>query len=70
MELSCLKNKTLLEKCLIFREMELSSYQLKKILIFQGKLPKPEKQKFHIFYLLRENFSNKSTKENVSYTFP
>ena len=47
----------------------LYSSKFKKLLYFRRKLPKPENQKFHIFCLLRENFSNISTKE-VSYTFP
>ena len=29
--------------------MELSRSKLKKLLIFQGRLKKPENQKFHIF---------------------
>ena len=36
---------------------------LKNFLYFSRELEKPEKQKFHIFCLLRENFSNISTKE-------
>ena len=43
--------------------MELSSLKLKDFPIFQEELPKTEKQKFYNFCLLRENFSNISTKE-------
>ena len=46
MELSCLKNKKLLKKCLIFREMEFLATSLKKLFIFQGDL---EKKKFKFF---------------------
>ena len=38
------KKKNNLRKLLIFQEMELSSPKFKKLLIFQGKLPKPENQ--------------------------
>ena len=57
------------KKLLIFQVMELYSSKFKKLLYFRRELPKPENQKFHIFCLLRENFSNISTKE-VSHTFP
>ena len=43
--------------------MELSSPKFKKLL-------KPENQKFHIFCLLRENFSNISAKEKGFLYFP
>ena len=59
MELSCLKNKKLLKKCLIFREMEFLATSLKNFLYFRGIL----KKKVQIFCLLRENLSNISTKE-------
>ena len=37
------------KKCQIFREMEISSPKLKKLLYFRRELAKPEKQKFLIF---------------------
>ena len=49
--------------------MELFSHKIKKFLYFKRELAKPENQKFHIFCLLRENFSNISTKEKSVYTF-
>ena len=42
--------------------MKVSSTKLKKLPIFQEELPKFENQKFHIFCLLRENFSNTNAK--------
>ena len=40
MELSCLKNKKLLKKCLIFWEMEFLATSLKNFLYFRGILKK------------------------------
>ena len=61
-KLSELKKSTL-KKRLIFREMELSCHKYKKLLIFQEGACKLENKKFHIFCLLRGNFSNISAKE-------
>ena len=41
--------KNTLKKFLIFREMELSSLKLKKLLYLKRELAKPENQKFLIF---------------------
>ena len=38
-------------------------------LIFQEELARPENKKIHIFCLLREKFSNISTKEKISCSF-
>ena len=43
--------------------MELSSFKLKKLFVFQEELPKSENKKIHIFCLLKENFSNVSAEE-------
>ena len=43
--------------------MERPRSKLKKLPIFQEKFPKYENQKFHDFWLLRENFSNITAKE-------
>ena len=52
-----LKNKKIHpEKFLIFREMELSSPKLKKLLSFQERTCKARKSKFKTFSFLRENF--------------
>ena len=50
--------------------MELFSSKLKKPIIFQEELRNPENKKFHIFCLLRENFSNISAKEKSFLYFP
>ena len=60
--------KLTLKKCLIFRKMELSSHVLKKLLISKERTYKAGKSKnfyifFHIFCLLRENFSNIGAKK-------
>ena len=62
------KNSALL--FLLFPEMELSSLRLKNFLYFRRELAKPKKQRFHIFCLLRENFSNISAKEKRFLYFP
>ena len=69
------KKKPTLKKFLIFQEMELSSSKTKKALIFQEGTRKALKSKFsyiafHIFCLLRENFSNISAKEKSFLYFP
>ena len=60
----------LLRNVSYFRKWNILAPNLKKFLYFSKELAKPENQKFHIFCLLRENFSNINAKENVSYTFP
>ena len=51
------------EKCLIFREIEVSNLKLKKLLIFQEELPKTEKSKISYFlFVVRELAKYKHTK--------
>ena len=63
-----LKKPTL--KNFIFQEMEFPSLKLETFLYFRREHAKPENKKFHMFCLLRENFSNISEKEKSFLYFP
>ena len=58
------RKKPTLKKRLIFQEMKLFSLKLKKLLIFQEELPKPQKPKF--IALLQKKVMNKFFKKTLS----